>query len=417
MSKSGQKLRIALIVPHMFMHERLLPQVIFSPGELAISLADGLVEMGHEVTLYTPGHVKTKAANRTADLRYFERELAGRGDDYLDLLKKHPLTFITLARQVQSEIIAEALAAANKGEHDIVHVYTNEEDIALPFAQLCSKPVVFTHHDPYNFLVKYKSVMSKYSQLPWISFSDSQRSGMPEGTNWLATIYHGINEVKFAPVQNPSRAYFAYFGRIIEPKGVHLAVSAVQGYNRTADTPMKLKIAGKHYAGSEKHSYWDQRIAPVLGDEIEYCGFIGAHAEKRQFLGNAAALIVPSIFEEPFGMVAIESMACGTPVIALDSGALPELVSDGRSGFVAQKVFDDVTARLTEKPNLHSKNDVKQSIHKLNEVKTAHNLQIALQKWGEIDRNVVRSEFLARFTSLRMCEEYAETYLRCMDTR
>ena len=83
------------------MHEEILPHVIFSPGHLAIQMADGLVRSGHEVTMFSPGRVKTKATIITADLSYFERELAGRGDSYMELLKKHPLTFITLARQVQ----------------------------------------------------------------------------------------------------------------------------------------------------------------------------------------------------------------------------------------------------------------------------------------------------------------------------
>jgi hypothetical protein len=136
-------MKIGIVVPHIFMHEGILPGVIFSPGVLALRLAEGLQQQGAEVTLYSPGPVVTPVRNVTADLRLFEQELAGRGDSYLDLLKKHPLTFITLARQVQSELVARAYADAGRGELDVVHIYTNEEDIALPFARLCAAGGVY----------------------------------------------------------------------------------------------------------------------------------------------------------------------------------------------------------------------------------------------------------------------------------
>src|SRR5690348_15966568 len=112
-TKASKRLKIGLVVPHIFLHKDILPHVIFSPGRLAIRLAEGLQDLGAEVTLFSPGPVDTSVKTITADLSYFERELAGRGDTYLDLLKKHPFTFITLARQVQAEVIAKAYAMAN----------------------------------------------------------------------------------------------------------------------------------------------------------------------------------------------------------------------------------------------------------------------------------------------------------------
>src|SRR5580704_16913729 len=109
-------MRVGLVVPHIFMHQDLLPQVIFSPGQLAVSLAEGLDTLGVDVTLLSTGPVKTTTKNITADLSGFERELAARGDSYLDLLKKHPLVFVSLARQAQSEIIARAFEMANQNE-------------------------------------------------------------------------------------------------------------------------------------------------------------------------------------------------------------------------------------------------------------------------------------------------------------
>jgi glycosyltransferase involved in cell wall biosynthesis len=387
--QKNSKLKIGLVVPHIFMHRDILPHVIFSPAQLALSLADGLQRSGEEVFLFTPGPVDTKAANITADLSYFERELAGRGDTYLDLLKKHPFTFVTLARQVQSELIAKAYAMANRDELDIVHVYTNEEDIALPFAELCTKPIVFTHHDPFNFLVKYKNVFPKYKSLNWISMSYAQRRGMPTDTNWVGNVYHGLSDDSLRPVDKPSGNYIAYLGRIIEPKGLHLAIQAVKRYNATAKQPLKLKIVGKHYAGHKKDTYWQERILPELGNEIEHIGFIEPEA-KRDFLANARAVIVPSIFDEPFGMVIIEAFACGTPVIGLDSGAIPEVVKHGETGVVVDKIFADDG--------------------QLDETATADKLAAAIGETPSINRANCRQDFETRLTAGRMCAEHLEIY-------
>ncbi|HEY5806267.1 MAG TPA: glycosyltransferase [Candidatus Saccharimonadales bacterium] len=377
-------MRVGLVVPHIFLHKDILPNVIFSPGELALELADGLTALGVDVTLFSPGPANTKARNITADLSYFEQELAGRGDTYIDLLKKHPLTFISLARQVQAEIIAKAFQMANNDELDVVHIYTNEEDIALPFAQLCNKPVVFTHHDPFQLLIKYKNVFPKYSHLNWISMSVAQRADMPADTNWVANIHHGLDETRFAPNYQPEGRYLAYLGRIIESKGVHLAIAAVRAYNAAhPDEKYQLKIAGKHYTGHGKDTYWREKIEPELGGDIEYVGFLRTDAEKQEFLGNAAASLVPSTFDEPFGMVVIEALACGTPVIGTNSGAIGEVIKDKGTGFVVDK-SDQTAAQLAS----------------------------AIQNIGSIDRRTCRKDFEARFTLTRMCREHLDVYER-----
>jgi glycosyltransferase involved in cell wall biosynthesis len=386
-------LRIGIVVPHVFMHRDILPGVIFSPATLALDLVEGLIRLGQEVTLFSPGPVNTHARSITADLSYFQQELNGRGDTYLDLLKKHPFTFVTLARQVQSELIAEAFAMANRDELDIVHIYTNEEDTALPFASLCKKPVVFTHHDPFNFLVKYKNVFPKYKNLNWISISEAQRAGMPPDTNWAGTVYHGIDKSLLELNARPGGDYIAYLGRIIQPKGLHAAIAAVKKYNQTAAEKLRLKIAGKHYAGHKKDTYWQEKIAPLIdGYEMEYVGFIGDTARKQEFLGNAQALIVPSLFEEPFGMVMIEALACGTPIVGLNSGAIGEVIEADKTGVLVQKIAHDDGS--------------------LDEDATTTALCRAIPKTLSLDRQACRAEFEARFTSGRMCRDYLAIYMR-----
>lgn len=388
-NRKNNKIRVGLVVPHIFMQRDILPQVIFSPGTLAIELANALQKNGVEVSLFTPGPVHVAAENINADLSLFDAELKLRGDSYLDLLKKHPFTFITLARQVQNELVSKAYAMANAGKLDIIHIYANEEETALPFAQFCNKPVVFTHHDPFNFLVKYKNFFPKYKRLNWISMSYVQRAGMPHDTNWVANIYHGLDQDALKPVSKPTINYVAYLGRIIEPKGLHLAIQAIREYNAKSDEKLKLKIAGKHYAGHKKDAYWSTQVVPELGGEIEYVGFINPD-EKQAFLGNAKALLVPSLFDEPFGMVAIEALACGTPAVGLDSGALPEIITEGKTGFIAKKVFG--------------------AEGKIDEQATAKNIAYAIGKIQSVDRSMCRQEFENRFTLERMCAEHAAVY-------
>ena len=368
-----------------------MPGVIFSPGALALRLAEGLKLLGADVTLYSPGAVTTSVHNVTADLSCFEAELAVRGDTYSTLLKKHPFLFVTLARQVQAELVARAFADANRGDLDIVHIYTNEEELSLVFASLCHKPVVFTHHDPFNFLVRYKAIFPKYSHLNWLALSESQRAGMPPDTHWLATIYHGLPADELTPLAEPSGDYFAFCGRIIEPKGVHIAIAAVKEYNRTATRPLPLRIAGKHYADTKKDTYWQRHILPFIdGKEIIYDGFIAKTAEKRQFMGNAVALLMPSLFEEPFGLVTIEALACGTPVVGLRSGAIGEIIAHGDTGFVEDKAFTGQ--------------------HTVDVLQTARRLAEALRTVAHIKRADCRAAFEARFTAERMCRDHLAAY-------
>lgn len=382
--KTKAPIRVGLVVPHIFLHRDILPNVIFSPGKLALELAQGLQQKGVNVTLFSAGPIETTVTNINSDLSLFENELKGRGDSYLDLLKKHPFTFVTLARQVQSELIAKSYAMANNDELDIIHIYTNEEDTALPFANLCQKPVVFTHHDPFNFLIKYKNVFPKYPDLNWLSISLSQRKSMPAHTNWVANIYHGIKPETFQPNYDPSGNYIAYLGRIIEPKGVHLAIQAVKKYNRTAKVPIKLKIAGKHYSDATKDNYWNTKIKPELDDDIQYVEFISSDTEKNELLGNASALIIPSLFEEPFGMVMIEALACGTPLIGLSSGAIPEVIKDNQTGVLVEKQSD--------------------------EAQTIEKLADAIGHIKEIDRKKCRKDFEDRFTLDKMTLGHKEAY-------
>ena len=310
---------------------------IFAPKELALNLADGLQILGHDITLFTPGSVRTKVKNTNVDLKYFEEEvekLTGKSikeGGTTELLKKKPLTFITLTRQIQTELVAKCYQMANDGKFDLVHVYTNEEEIAMAFARFLKVPSVFTHHEPFNFLARYRTNFQKYKDLDFISISKSQQKAFPN-LNFVGNVYHGIDVNRFKLNEKPKN-YFAYLGRIIKPKGVHLAIQAC------LESGNRLKIAGKHYSGHGGDKYWEKKIKPFIDNkQIEYVGYLKSDKEKSDFLGGAKALLMPVQWEEPFGMVMLESMTTGTPVIGFNKGSIPEVVKDGETGFVVRDV-------------------------------------------------------------------------------
>ncbi len=377
-------MRIGLVVPHMFMHEEIIHEVIFAPGSLALTLAQGLEERGNEVYFFSPQQNSGLFRAINADLTNFEWELWQRGYGYMELFKKHPLLFITLARQVQSELIAKAFTMANTNKLDVIHVYTNEEELALTFAELCAKPVVFTHHEPFNYLAKYRVSFPRFKHLNWISISLSQRKSMPEDTNFIANIYHGIAENRFKPVLSPQGDYLAYFGRIIKPKGVHLAIQAAR------KAGVQLRIAGKHYVDTGNDNYWKEWIEPEIdGDRVEYIGFLKTDEEKQEFLGNAQALLVPSTWEEPFGMVMLESLACATPIIGLNSGSIPEIITDQVNGFIVEKVLSEGV---------------------LDENLTIAKVANSISRAESLCRDQCHQIFQDRFTAERMCAEHERMY-------
>jgi glycosyltransferase involved in cell wall biosynthesis len=404
-------MRIALVIPHLFMHQQILPDVIFSPGRLAIDLARELDQAGHEVSLFSPGPAdqffeNSDVANVTADLSLFEAELEQRGYGYVELLKKHPLTYITLARQVQSELVAQAYHQANQNKFDLVHIWCNEEELALVNARFCQKPVVFNHHEPFNFLIRYRAIFPKYQDLNWISFSQAQRKTLGEDANWVGNVYHGLSKDKYR-LEEQKQDYLLYMGRIIKPKGVHYAIELA----KKAD--LKLKIAGKHYAGHSKDKYWQEFIKPeIKGEQIEYSGFVKKTKRKQKLIGQAKALLIPSTWQEPFGMVMIEALACGTPVIGFDQGSIPEIVEPGKTGFVVEYQQEGRVEK-----NGHQISKGAEELRKDEAFKgNLKRLEKAVDELNQIKPQDCRHNFKKRFTTEQMRAGYEQVYQGVIDS-
>jgi glycosyltransferase involved in cell wall biosynthesis len=209
--------------------------------------------------------------------------------------------------------------------------------------------------------------------MPVVSISYAQRKALPDN-NWVDNVYHGLPEDHFKPNYNAGK-YFAFLGRISPEKRVDRAIEIA------IRTDIPLKIAAK--IDKQDQEYFDQHIRKLLDHAlIEYIGEI-SEMEKNEFLGNAVALLFPIDWMEPFGLVMIESMACGTPVVAYSKGSVPELLQHGVNGFIVNNQEDAVKA---------------------------------VRNIGLLDRQECRKVFDERFTSARMAEDYLRIYSRALES-
>ena len=254
--------------------------------------------------------------------------------------------------------------AEQADQFDVVHAHLDW--IHIPLLRCLGVPFVTTLHGRLDHPALTVLSKSCFPDARFVSISDAQRAPLPQA-NWAGTVYHGMPENLLAPKYEPER-YLAFLGRITPDKGPETAINLA----RAAGMP--LKIAAK-IVRAERH-YFTQRIKPLLdGTDVEFVGEID-EAHKAEFLGNAAALLFPICWPEPFGLVMIEAMACGTPVVAFRCGSVPEVIDDGITGYTVEP--DDG----------------------LN----------AIDRTLRLDRRLVRCRFEERFTARRMAEDYVRIY-------
>jgi glycosyltransferase involved in cell wall biosynthesis len=291
--------RIAILSPVWF----AVPPSGYGGIEWVVSLlADGLAEAGHEVTLFASGDSYTKA-----ELAYvFETapsELIGRSLPELH----HALACFTRA-----------------DDFDVINDHAGPLSIAL--GGLVATPVVHTVHGPLNGEPGevYAGLGRVAPQVGLISISLNQRKPRPE-LNWAGNCPNAL-DFQLYPCKPHRGDYLLFLGRMSADKGAHRAIAVAM------ETGLPLKLAGKKQDPKELR-YFDELVKPHLVGDIEYLGEV-SHGEKVELLQNARVTLFPIDWEEPFGLVMIESMACGTPVIATRHGAVPEVIEDGRGGII-----------------------------------------------------------------------------------
>ncbi len=297
----NDKLRIAVLSPVWFP----VPPTGYGGIELVVSLlADGLVDAGHDVTLFASGDSLTKA-NLSYIFEQAPSELIGRSMPEI----RHALACYTRA-----------------DEFDVINDHSGIPAAAL--GGLSQTPVLHTVHGPldtHEAQDAYNSIAEAAPGVGLISISENQRRPMPD-LPWAATIPNAI-DLSLYPAKPHRGDYLLFLGRFSPDKGAHRAIAVA------IELGLPLKMAGKNREPKEQQ-YYAEFIEPHVGHAgIEYLGEV-THGEKVELLQEARATLFPIEWEEPFGLVMVESMACGTPVIATRHGAVPEVIEDGRSGII-----------------------------------------------------------------------------------
>jgi glycosyltransferase involved in cell wall biosynthesis len=305
----GVAVKIAQVAP---LYESVPPRAYGGTERVVSYLTEALVEMGHQVTLFASGDSIT-SANLVSVVQRGLR---------LDPNKPDPLVWHT--------IMMETLLKAAPS-FDVIHFHTDV--LHLPMVGHCETPCVSTAHGRLD-LPDLKPLFRCFSHHPMVSISASQRASQP-AANWRATVHHGLPLGLYALHPQP-QDYFAFIGRISPEKRADRAIEIA----RACGTP--LRIAAKVDAADA--AYFHSTIEPMLDDPlVTFIGEIG-DAAKGDFLGNARALLMPIDWPEPFGLVMIEAMACGTPVIAYANGSVPEIIDHGVTGFIVNSQEQAVAA-------------------------------------------------------------------------
>jgi glycosyltransferase involved in cell wall biosynthesis len=308
-----------------------VPPLHYGGTERIVSyLTETLVEKGHDVTLFACGTSET-SAKLTA---VYPRPLFKDNIPWTNIM--YPLLHIT-------EVFDQA------DDFDIIHIHLNKASdyLALPLAMRHHHKVIFTLHFPYPTSQNRTDrhlVLQKYRTLNFTSISDAQREG-GENLNWLATIHNGIDLEPYAFSAAP-QDYFFWIGKFNPDKGVAEAILAAEAAG------VKLILAGSiDHLEAEDLRYYQEKIEPRIDNEnIVYVGELNDQ-QKSEYFGGAIAFLNPIKWNEPFGLTMIESMACGTPVIAFRNGAAPEIISENKTGFLVNTV-EEMTEKISQVSSL-----------------------------------------------------------------
>jgi glycosyltransferase involved in cell wall biosynthesis len=336
-------MKIAQVAP---LYEAVPPKLYGGTERVVAHLTDALVDLGHEVTLFSSADAITRARLVAV------RDQAIRLDPAP--LKSDLAAHLTMLSEVRRQ----------RDQFDIIHFHTDM--VHFPLFEDGAHRTITTLHGRLD-LKDLPEVYRRWPKFPLVSISDAQRQHLPFA-NWVGTVYHGMPEQLYRFEAKP-RGYLAFLGRISPEKGPDRAIAIAKRLG------MPLKIAAKVDAADT--AYFEAEIAPLLDHPlIEFVGEIG-DADKSAFLGGAEALLFPILWPEPFGLVMIEAMACGTPVVGYAHGSAPEVIDDGVTGYLVTNEDEAVAA---------------------------------VGKAQALDRREVRRRFDRRFSAMAMARGYLDLY-------
>jgi glycosyltransferase involved in cell wall biosynthesis len=342
-------MRIAQVAP---LYERVPPLYYGGTERIVSYLTEELINQGHQLTLFASGDSITQADLVSPCAQSLRLNSACK-----DRLVYHLLQLEQVFR--------------NAAAFDIIHFHTDY--LQYPLARKLGAPHLTTLHGRLD-LPELVPLYHEFAEVPVASISGSQRIPLP-WLNWQGTVYHGI-PVDLYEYKQSQGDYLVFLGRISPEKRVDRAIEIAKR------AKMKLKIAAK--VDAVDRCYMDTEIRPLLDDPlVEFIGEIG-DKEKGELLGNAYALLFPIEWVEPFGLVMIEAMACGTPVVAFRRGSVPEVVDDNVTGFIVESIDDSLRA---------------------------------VEKIQHFDRSRCRSVFEKRFSAARMAADYVKIYEGLMKTQ
>jgi glycosyltransferase involved in cell wall biosynthesis len=338
-------MRIAQVAP---LTEAVPPRLYGGTERVVHWLTEELVSLGHEVTLFASGDSHTTGKLEAIWPKALRLDGAVRDPNALHMV---------MLERVRQKCDDE--------EFDFLHFHLDYYPFSLFYRQ--PTPFVTTLHGRLD-LPEHQPVFQTFAKVPLISISNAQRRPVPHA-NWVRTIHHGLPVDLLTP-KPAKHDYLAVLGRIAPEKGVDRAIRLA------SRSGVPLKIAAKVDRADQE--YYDELIRPLIAANplVEYIGEIGDH-EKSDFLSGAMALLVPIDWPEPFGLVMIEAMACGTPVLAFNRGSVTEIVDDGLTGFIVE---DEISAL-----------GVVDGLSRLN-------------------RETIRRQFETRFTARRMALDYLAAY-------
>lgn len=346
---TAHRLRVGMLAPisHGF------PPAGYGPWEqVCYDLTEGLVELGHEVVLFGPGDATTSATLVETVPNSLASNPPGDGVD---------------GRAWEDYHIAEAMQKSLEHDVDIIHSHLHIH--ALGYAPFVGRPLITTLHGA-AWDRNHHMMLGRFRRQPFVSLSEAERAFFPE-LRYVATVPNGIRLADF-PAGDGSRGNLVFVGRLAPEKAPDLAIEVARVTDR------HLVIAGQ--VESRHSDYFDQRIRPLLGGGIEYVGALD-RKQVAELVGGAAALLMPLRWEEPFGLVVVESLAVGTPVVAWRRGAMAELIDEGETGFLVDNIAQAAAA---------------------------------VRRLGEIDRGVCRARATDRFGHRTMATGYVDAYEKAL---